>query len=92
MNTNELISDTERELRTLSTALTDPQEGQCLLCYVYRMFEHGCTGLRWARRRAGGDRRSRGRAQVTRSTSRRMTRASACGWVSCGQWPPGRST
>lgn len=50
MNTDSLISDTERELRTLSTELTDPHEGECLLCYVYRMLEHGCTGLRWARR------------------------------------------
>lgn len=50
MNTDSLISDTERDLRTLSTALTDPHEGECLLCYVYRMLEDGCTGLRWARR------------------------------------------
>jgi hypothetical protein len=50
MNANPLVSDTERELRTLSTALTDPRAGECLLCYVYRMLEFGCTGLRWARR------------------------------------------
>ena len=48
MDTEPLVNDTERELRILSSALTDPHEGECLLCYVYRMLEHGCTGLRWA--------------------------------------------
>ena len=44
------MADTERELRVLSTALTDLREGECLLCYVHRMLEYGCTGLRWAAR------------------------------------------
>jgi hypothetical protein len=48
MNTEPLVTNTENELRVLSSALTDPHEGECLLCYVYRMLEHGCTGLRWA--------------------------------------------
>lgn len=48
MDTESLINDTERELRILSTSLTDPHDGECLLCYVHRMLEYGCTGLRWA--------------------------------------------
>ena len=48
MDPNSLLSETERELRTFSTALTDPQPNECLLCYVWRMLEFGCTGLRWA--------------------------------------------
>ena len=48
MDTESLVTDTERALRILSTALTDPHDGECLLCYVYRMLEFGCTGLRWA--------------------------------------------
>ena len=48
MDTESLVTDTERELRILSTALTEPHERECLLCYVYRMLEYGCTGLRWA--------------------------------------------
>ena len=48
MNTEQLVTTTENELRILSSALTDPHDGECLLCYVYRMLEHGCTGLRWA--------------------------------------------
>lgn len=47
---NSLVSEAERELRSLSAALTEPREGECLLCYVYRMLEFGCTGLRWSRR------------------------------------------
>jgi hypothetical protein len=50
MNTKSLVSDAEDELRTLSAALTAPRERECLLCYVYRMLELGCTGLRWATR------------------------------------------
>lgn len=50
MNTNALVSDTEQQLRELATELTDPRDGECLLCYVYRMLELGCTGLRWAAR------------------------------------------
>jgi hypothetical protein len=40
----------ERELRHLSVELTQPKPGECLHCYVYRMLEFGCTGLRWATR------------------------------------------
>jgi hypothetical protein len=50
MNPESLVADTERELRALSSELTEPHEGECLLCYVHRMLEHGCTGLRWATR------------------------------------------
>lgn len=47
---NLTIDDTETYLRRLAAELTDPREGECLLCYVYRMLAHGCTGLRWAKR------------------------------------------
>jgi hypothetical protein len=40
----------ERELRHLSVLITQPKPGECLNCYVYRMLEFGCTGLRWAKR------------------------------------------
>jgi len=50
MNPDSLVTDAERELRILSSALTEPHQGECLLCYVYRMLELGCTGLRWAAR------------------------------------------
>jgi hypothetical protein len=48
MNPESLVTEAERELRILSSALTEPRTGECLLCYVHRMLEHGCTGLRWA--------------------------------------------
>jgi hypothetical protein len=40
----------ERELRHLSVLITQPEPAECLHCYVYRMLEFGCTGLRWAKR------------------------------------------
>lgn len=40
----------ERELRHLSVMITQPNPGECMHCYVYRMLEFGCTGLRWAKR------------------------------------------
>ena len=40
----------ERELRHLSVEITQPKPSECLHCYVYRMLEFGCTGLRWAQR------------------------------------------
>lgn len=48
MTTKSLVTETEHHLRQLAAHLTDPQPGECLLCYVYRMLELGCTGLRWA--------------------------------------------
>jgi len=48
MTTNKLINLTEDELRTVAAGLTDIRPGECMLCYVYRMLEFGCTGLRWA--------------------------------------------
>lgn len=44
------LDEAEELLRALSARLTDPAEGECLLCYVHRMLEHGCHGLRWALR------------------------------------------
>ena len=40
----------ERELRHLSIEMTQPKPAECLHCYVYRMLEFGCAGLRWATR------------------------------------------
>ena len=40
--------EVERELQRLSVELTHPYPRECLLCYVYRMLEFDCTGLRWA--------------------------------------------
>jgi hypothetical protein len=40
----------ERELRHLALEITQPKPRECLHCYVYRMLEFGCSGLRWARR------------------------------------------
>ena len=48
MNPESLVAGAEHELRLLASALTEPRQRECLLCYVYRMLEHGCTGLRWA--------------------------------------------
>lgn len=50
MDTESLVADTEQELRDLSATLAGPHQGECLLCYVHRMLEFGCIGLRWATR------------------------------------------
>ncbi len=50
MTTENLIAATEDELRDLAATLTDIRDRECLLCYVYRMLEFGCRGLRWAGR------------------------------------------
>lgn len=50
MTADNLVADTEVQLRELATALTDVRAGECLLCYVYRMLEFGCAGFRWAGR------------------------------------------
>lgn len=43
-----VVTEVEQELHTLATDLTAVRPRECLLCYVYRMLEHGCVGLRWA--------------------------------------------
>ena len=46
---NDAVEMLERDLRALSTTLTAPRAGECLLCYVRRMLvAHGCSGLHWA--------------------------------------------
>jgi hypothetical protein len=50
MDTESLVTDTEHDLHVLATELTVPHERECLLCYVHRMLELGCTGLRSATR------------------------------------------
>jgi hypothetical protein len=44
--------DLERELALVSAAMTEPDEDECVLCYVARMLEaFGCDQtLRWVRR------------------------------------------
>ncbi len=50
MTVDQIVAETESELRVLAAGITDVLEGECLLCYVWRMLdEFGCTGLRWAR-------------------------------------------
>lgn len=46
------LNRAERALRDVLGELTDPHEGECLFCYVYRMLEFGCLSdrLTWARR------------------------------------------
>lgn len=52
--TNSPLDALEIELRELSRLMTDPREGECLLCYVYRMLgEFNCSGLHWATRYRG---------------------------------------
>jgi hypothetical protein len=48
MSMNSLVTETERGLQALSADLTAIRPGECLLCYVYRMLEVGCVGLRWS--------------------------------------------
>jgi hypothetical protein len=42
----------EWALQDVLAELTDPYEGECLFCYVFRMLEYGCPAdrLTWARR------------------------------------------
>lgn len=49
---SELLTRLEDELRAKSAELVDPQEGECLLCFVARaVHELGCDcTLRWAQR------------------------------------------
>jgi hypothetical protein len=63
----------ERELRHLSVLITQPKPGECLNCYVYRMLEFGCTGLRWAKRYR--DLRAR---RATALDRRLMSRGAGC--------------
>jgi Protein of unknown function (DUF2695) len=88
----------ERELRHLSVEITQPKTGECLHCYVYRMLEFGCTGLRWAQRY-----RDLRAPRATAFRRRLMSKGAGCdceifmnGWslrrtISCGTLRP-RST
>lgn len=44
------LEEAEEYLRDLAAHLTDPADGECLQCYVFRMLAFGCKGLRWAER------------------------------------------
>jgi Protein of unknown function (DUF2695) len=46
------VTRAEGTLRQLLGELTDPHEGECLFCYVYRVLQFGCLPgrLPWARR------------------------------------------
>lgn len=50
MSDSSLVDAVEDELRTLADQITDPGPDECLVCYVHRMLEFGCHGLRWATR------------------------------------------
>lgn len=45
-----IVEPLEAELRVLSHYMTLPRPGECLACYLERMLEFGCRGLRWATR------------------------------------------
>ena len=47
----EIVEKLERELGAASALLTSPRQGECLLCYAYRMTtSFGCDNtLRWAK-------------------------------------------
>ena len=44
------VAALEQELQSLASDLTEPREGECVLCYVNRMLEFGCFGHRWTSR------------------------------------------
>ncbi|WP_437583861.1 DUF2695 domain-containing protein [Paramicrobacterium sp. CJ85] len=44
------ISEAEGFVARTAEALTAPRPDECLICFVYRMLEYGCDGLRWATR------------------------------------------
>ncbi len=46
------VEDLERDLRALAASLVDPEDHECLLCFLRRVVaDLGCdTTLRWARR------------------------------------------
>lgn len=50
MATDPVVEALEGELVTLADSMTCVADHECLLCYVYRMLEFGCSGLVWARR------------------------------------------
>ncbi len=43
-----IATEVENQLSVRSTLLTVPSLGECLACYVLRMLDFGCLGLRWA--------------------------------------------
>ena len=49
---DDVITTLENELREVSSALVDPREGECLVCFVARAVDElGCDStLRWALR------------------------------------------
>ena len=50
MTEQSIVEEAERTLRVLSAELTEVRPAECLLCYVHRMLDLGCSGLRWAQR------------------------------------------
>jgi len=50
MAVDPVVQALEGELAALADSMTRVRDDECLLCYVYRMLDHGCTGLMWARR------------------------------------------
>lgn len=50
MTNDQIVIDAEVEIKELAAELIEIRPGECLLCYVWRMLEFGCVGLRWAKR------------------------------------------
>jgi hypothetical protein len=50
MTEKSIVEEAEQTLRVLSAELTEVRPAECLLCYVHRMLDLGCSGLRWAQR------------------------------------------
>ncbi|WP_372338069.1 DUF2695 domain-containing protein [Microbacterium sp. MPKO10] len=44
------VTEAENYVAHAAEEITTPHSGECLICYVQRMLEMGCTGLRWATR------------------------------------------
>jgi hypothetical protein len=49
MTTYSSVSEAEEHVHLLPADLIAIRDSECLLCYVWRMLAHGCTGLRWAK-------------------------------------------
>jgi len=49
MTTNQAVTEAEEQVQILAAELIEIREQECLLCYVWRMQQFGCTGLRWAK-------------------------------------------
>lgn len=49
VNDSQILIDAEAAVQDFAAELTAIRPGECLLCYVWRMLEFGCTDLRWSK-------------------------------------------